>query len=566
MAIRWNLLQPNNDKVDALCAQLKIDRILCQLLVLRGIDTFEEAKKFFRHDIGHLHDPYLMNDMALAVDRIELAIKENQHIMVYGDYDVDGTTSVALMYGFINNFYNNISYYIPNRYLEGYGVSIKGMDVAHERKAGLIICLDCGITAIEQVNYAKEKGIDFIICDHHRPSEILPNAVAILNPKRLDNTYPYAELSGCGIGFKLIQGFAQKNNMPFEQIAPQLDLVAISIASDIVPLTGENRTLAHFGLQLLNTKPRMSLKVLLDLCKIMGEITITTLVFVLGPRINAAGRMEEGSDAVKLLIANNYDAAYEQAHLLQSHNVNRKEFDKDITESALAILANSPQLQNKKTTVLASEGWHKGVIGIVASRVMEKYYRPTIIMSQNDGTLVGSVRSVRNFDVYEALTKCSHLLDKFGGHKYAAGVSLKTENLAAFTNCFEKVVADTITPDDLIQQIEIDAELPLEKVNANFYNILKQMAPFGPGNMTPVFITKNLKDTGNSKIAGQKHLKISLKDTQNKTINGIGFDMEPYLKTIKEQENIDMLYSIYENEWNGHVTLEARVRALSQNI
>ncbi len=557
-AIRWNILSVEEEKTNSLQAELKIHPVLCKLLVLRGIETFEEAKKFFRPQLSDLHNPFLFNDMEKAVNRIQQAIANDEHIMVYGDYDVDGTTSVSLMYGFFKNFYDNISYYIPNRYAEGYGVSIKGMDEAADRNAKLIICLDCGITAIEQVKYAKEKGIDFIICDHHRPSEILPDAYAILDAKRIDNTYPFDELSGCGVGFKLIQAFAQAYEIDFSEVEKYLDLVAISIASDLVPITGENRILCYYGLKLINEKPRAGIKTLIEIVGLKGELTINNLVFAIGPRINAAGRIDEGTDAVKLLIADNLSDAWEQGHVLNTHNIERKGHDKDITTQALTLLANDVVGQSKKTTVVASEGWHKGVIGIVASRLMDTYYRPTIVLSKNNGTMIGSARSVREFDIYEALKKCEDLLEKFGGHKYAAGLQLSSNNFEKFCERFEKVVSESILEDQLIRELTIDAELDLNDISWSFYNILQQFAPFGPGNMTPLFMSRNLTNSG-SRIVSDKHLKFALANESNTRVNGIGFDMKHHLPTVTEQK-IDVVYSLEINEWQGNKNIEWRVR------
>ena len=556
--LRWNLLQADEAKVEQLQSQLKIHKTMCQLLVQRGIETYDAAHLFFRPQLSQLHNPFLFNDMHKAVSRIQQAIANDEHIMVYGDYDVDGTTSVALVYGFFQNFYNNISYYIPNRYTEGYGVSMKGIDEAANRNTTLIICLDCGITAIEQVNYATQKNIDFIICDHHRPSEILPNAFAILDAKRIDNTYPYDELSGCGVGFKLIQAFAQEYDINFSEVEKFLDLVAISIASDIMPITGENRILCFYGLKIINEKPRAGIKTLIEISGLKGDLTVNNLVFALGPRINAAGRIDEGTDAVKLLIADNLADAWECAHVLNTHNIERKGHDKDITTQALSLLQNDVIGQSKKTTVVASEGWHKGVIGIVASRLMDTYYRPTIVLSKNNGTMIGSARSVRDFDIYEALKKCEDLLEKFGGHKYAAGLQMSSDKYLQFCERFEKVVSETILEEQLIPELRIDAELDLQDISMSFYNILQQFAPFGPSNMTPLFITKNLINNG-SRIVSDKHLKFALINENKQKINGIGFDMKHHLPTIVE-EKIDIVYSLEINEWQGNRSIECRVR------
>jgi len=556
--IRWNILEADEQKVNQLQQELKIHPLLCKLLVQRGIETYDQAHQFFRPSLSQLHDPFLMNDMDKAINRIQQAIVNNENIVVYGDYDVDGTTSVALVYGFFIKIYPNIKYYIPDRYTEGYGISLKGIDWAASENTKLIIALDCGITAIEQINYAKEKGIDFIICDHHRPGDTLPDAVAVLDAKRTDNTYPFDELSGCGVGFKLIQAFAQTYDIDFSEVEKQLDLVAVSIASDIVPVTGENRVLSYFGLKLLNKNPRPGIKTLMEISNLKSELTINSLVFTIGPRINAAGRIEHGSNAVKLLVADNISDAFEQAHALNTVNTERKEFDKSITEQALALLLSDKNNPLKKSTVIASEGWHKGVIGIVASRLMDTYYRPTIVMANNDGTLVGSARSVKDFDVYEALKKCADLLDKFGGHKYAAGLQMKSSNYEIFCERFEQAVAETITEEQLIPQITIDAEMDLKDISYSFYNILKQFAPFGPGNMTPLFVSKNLTDYG-SRLLNDKHVKFSVRNAENQRATGIGFDMKHHYETTKSKK-IDMVYSLEENDWQGNKSVEWRIR------
>jgi single-stranded-DNA-specific exonuclease len=561
-SIRWKILDADEAKVNNLQQQLKIHPLLCKLLVQRGVETYDEAHQFFRPNLNQLHDPFLMNDMDKAVNRIQQAIAANEKIIVYGDYDVDGTTAVSVVYGFFNSFYKNIQYYIPDRYSEGYGISFIGIDWAKTENATLIIALDCGITALEQIDYAQQKGIDFIICDHHRPGDKLPNAVAVLDAKRKDNTYPYDELSGCGVGFKLIQAFAQQFNIDFSEVEKQLDLVAVSIASDIVPVTGENRVLAHFGLQKLNNNPRPGIKTLIEISSIKSELTINSLVFTIGPKINAAGRIEHGSNAVKLLVADNLPDAFEFAHVLNSFNVERKGFDKSITEQALAMLDNDAESQNKKSTVVVSEGWHKGVIGIVASRLMESYYRPTIVLAKSNGTMVGSARSVKDFDVYDALKKCEDLLEKFGGHKYAAGLQMKSSNYEIFCERFEKAVAETITDAQLIPEITIDSELELNDISYSFYNILKQFAPFGPGNMTPLFISKNLTDYG-TRLLSDKHLKFSIRNAENQRASGIGFDMKHHFETLKNNL-IDIIYSLEENEWQGNKTIEWRIRDIKK--
>ncbi len=556
---RWNILTADEAVVNQLQSELKIHPKLCQLLVQRGIDTFEKAREFFRPEIAHLHDPFLMKDMHAAIDRINLAISKNERILVFGDYDVDGTTSVALVYGFLKKYYSNIDYYIPDRYAEGYGISYEGINYAKANNCTLIIALDLGITAIPQVQFAKENNIDFIICDHHRPGDQLPNAVAILDAKRSDNTYPFDELSGCGVGFKLLQAWCMQNGIDFAELENQLDLVAISIASDIVPLTGENRTLCFYGLKKINESPRPGIKALIEAAALKGELNVNSLVFTLGPRINAAGRIEHGRDAVKLLVSETVEDAFACALALNQHNLDRRGFDKDITTSALELIDSTPALQNKKTTVVGDESWHKGVIGIVASRLMEKYYRPTVVCVFQDGMAIGSARSVRDFDVYEALKGCADLLEKFGGHKYAAGVSMKMENYETFVNRFEEIVAATIDEELLIPEITIDLELEPEVIAGNFYKIIKQFEPYGPGNMTPVFLTRGMQDTGYSKIVSEKHLKLSLlKDRQR--ISGIGFGMSDYFPLLANKSKVDVCYSLYENEWQGNSSIEWRVK------
>jgi single-stranded-DNA-specific exonuclease len=562
---RWTLLTAEEEKIKQLQESLKIHPALCKLLVQRGVDTYDDAKKFFRPSLQDLHDPFLMNDMQVAVDLIGTKMAANEHIMVYGDYDVDGTTSVALVYGFLKNFYANISFYIPCRYKEGYGVSMKGIETAAALNAKLIIALDCGITAIEQVDRANELGIDFIICDHHKPADILPKAKAILNPKRKDNTYPFDELSGCGIGFKLAQAFTIQNQTDEEWLAKQLDLVALSIASDLVPVTGENRTLAYFGLQRINQSPRMGVKTIMELTGIKGEVTINTLVFVVGPRINAAGRIEHGNDAVKLLIADTAEEGFLAANILHQLNTERKDFDKSITAEALKMLDDNPLQANRKTTVLVNNGWHKGVIGIVASRLMANYYRPTIILAQSDEVMTGSVRSVKEFDVYEALKKCSDLLIKFGGHKYAAGVSLEAANFDAFCERFESVVADSILPEQLIPEVVIDAEIELEDATPTFFKIVEQFGPFGPGNMTPHFVTKNLIDSGRTRLLNDKHLKLDVHKNNKINRGGIGFDMKNLFELVKSVPTFDAVYSLMENEWKGTTTIEWRIVDIKQS-
>ena len=559
---RWTYIQADEGEVNELQKQLNIHKTICQLLVARGIKTYEEAKKFFRPSLEQLHDPFLMKDMEKAIDRIEKAIATNETILVYGDYDVDGTTAVSLVYSFFIEIYKNVLYYIPDRYTEGYGISFQGIDYSKENNATLIIALDCGIKAHDKINYATEKGIDFIICDHHLPDDTLPDAVAVLDPKRTDCTYPFDELSGCGIGFKLIQAYAQKNNISSEKIYEQLDLVAVSIASDLVPVTGENRILAKFGVDKVNNKPRAGFKALMSELKLTRSLDITDLVFIIGPRINAAGRIAHGSEAVTLLIEENYETALEKTKKIQQNNTDRKSLDKDITEEAFSMIDSNEILIQKKSTVLYQEHWHKGVIGIVASRLIEKYHRPTIILAASNGKAVGSGRSVPGFDLHNAIDACSEHLIQFGGHKYAAGLTIEINKIDDFIHAFDKIVSERILDEQLIPQIEIDAEIELTDINEKFFNIVEQMGPFGPGNMRPIFITKNVYDTGYSKVLNGNHLKLNiLKDKQDPK-NGIGFGMGDYMKITEKNETFDICYQLYANVWNGQTKIEFRLKDL----
>jgi single-stranded-DNA-specific exonuclease len=559
---RWTYLEADEETVDTLQKQLNIHPVLCKLLVLRNIKTFEEAKDFFRPSLYKLHDPFLMKDMEKAIIRIEQAIEKNEHILIYGDYDVDGTTAVSVVYSFFKDIYQNISYYIPDRYTEGYGISFQGIDFANGNNISLIIALDCGIKAHDKIDYANQKGIDFIICDHHLPDVTLPAAVAILDPKRKDCSYPFDELSGCGIGFKLIQGYAIKNNIDTEKVYAHLDLVAVSIASDLVPITGENRILAKFGVDKVNANPRAGFKALMSELKLTRILDISDLVFIIGPRINAAGRIAHGSEAVTLLIEKDYERAVEKTKKVQQNNTDRKTLDKDITEEAFAMIDSSEILINKKSTVLYQEHWHKGVIGIVASRLIEKYHRPTIILASANGKAVGSGRSVPGFDLHSAIDACSEHLLQFGGHKYAAGMTIEIDKIDDFTNAFDKIVSETILDEQLIPQIEIDAEIELTDINEKFFNILEQMGPFGPGNMRPNFVTKDVYDTGYSKILNGNHLKLNiLKDGQDPR-NGVGFGMGDFMKIIQKKETFDICYQLYANVWNNQTKIEFKLKDL----
>ena len=566
MGKNWILKgQGEGEKVERLCGELNISKPLAILLAQRGISSFDEAKSFFRPELTLLHDPFLMKDMALAIERIQAAVQNKEKILVYGDYDVDGTTSVALVYTFLRTFYEAIDFYIPDRYNEGYGVSTKGIDYARETGSSLIIALDCGIKAIDKVKYAKHHSIDFIICDHHNPGDEIPPAIAVLDPKRKDCTYPDPELSGCGVGFKLIQAYAAKNDIPFEKLIPFLDLVAVSIASDIVSVTGENRILAYYGLKQLNENPRTGLKAIIELADISDKrITIDDVVFKIGPRINAAGRMESGKSAVSLLIAEDKALAKVMGDKINSYNSDRRSIDTSITQEALDIIGRDPELQKRKTTVLYNPNWHKGVIGIVASRLIDNWYRPTVILTESNGFATGSARSVFGFDLYQAVDSCSDLLENFGGHKYAAGLTLKIENIPRFQQRFEKFVADTIDAEQLIPVVEIDTEISLSEISTRFFRILKQFEPFGPGNMAPVFLTENVVDNGTGKQVGGsgEHLKLNLIQEEDpyKVYPAIAFQQGNLYKHINMGQGFDACYSLEENEFMGRVNLQMNIK------
>jgi single-stranded-DNA-specific exonuclease len=560
MQKRWVIKQADENKVIALQQALNIHPALCKLLVQRGIETFEGARSFFRPSLNELHDPFMMRDMDKAINRIIQAIAGNEKILIYGDYDVDGTTAIAVVYSFFKNIYPAIDYYVPNRYTEGYGISYKGIDYAFENEFKLIIALDCGIKSNDKVDYARSKHIDFIICDHHTPGELLPAAAAVLDPKRNDCKYPYKELSGCGIGFKLIQAFSLQHGMPAENCYQYLDLVCVSIAADIVAITGENRILAYHGLKKINSNPSAGLKKLIEVAGAEKQFDITDVVFILGPRINAAGRMDDARYAVKLLIADDisYDSAT-NAFQLNRYNNERKDLDRSITAHALEMIANDVKLQNRRSTVVFQPHWHKGVIGIVASRLTESYYRPTIVLTESDGKITGSARSVKNFDLYEAIYECRDLLIQFGGHKFAAGLTMYPENISAFTEKFEQVVSERITAEQLVPELEIDAELELNDITPRFYNIIQQMAPFGPENMRPVFISHAVNDSGWSKIVKEEHIKFSVRKPGGDVIDGIGFGLAPKFEIVKSGP-FDIAYQIDENEWNGQVRLQMLVK------
>jgi single-stranded-DNA-specific exonuclease len=559
--MRWNLKpQPNLINVNHLATSLGVDAAVASLLAQRGVHTYEEARKFFRPSLDDLHNPYLMKDMDKAVERIETAIENGENILVFGDYDVDGTTAVSLMSSYLKSFYPNVDTYIPDRYKEGYGVSDAGIDYADDNGCTLIIALDCGIKSIDKVAYANSKGIDFIICDHHRPGDTLPDAVAILDPKRNDCNYPYDELCGCGVGFKLVQALAINRGQTIEDLIPYLDLVATAIAADIVPITGENRVLAKFGLAVINSSPRPGIKALIQNIK-KQELTISDVVFVIAPRINAAGRIKHGNYAVQLLTEFNLAEAEGFAAQIEGLNADRKDLDKQITAEAL-IQIEQNQDHDKKTTVVFQEDWHKGVIGIVASRLIETYYRPTLVFTRSGDKLAASARSVKDFDVYNALEACAEHLEQFGGHMYAAGLTLKEEQYPQFRQKFEAVVADTIHPDLLIPEIAIDAEISLADITPKFFRILKQFEPFGPGNMTPVFLTRNLMDSGFGKSIGSDdtHLKLFVKQEGTEGYGAIGFGLAAKKDLACNGESFDAVYSIDENVWNGQTNLQLRLR------
>jgi single-stranded-DNA-specific exonuclease len=558
--MRWTLKpKPDPKTVEDLQKSLQIDRAVATLLIQRGINTYEAAKTFFRPSLKDLHDPFLMKDMNHAVERIEKAIANDENILVYGDYDVDGTTSVALLSSYLKTKSEQIATYIPDRYDEGYGVSFKGIDFAHDNEFTLIIALDCGVKAIDKVAYAAEKGIDFIICDHHRPGNELPKAVAVLDPKRDDCEYPYKELCGCGVGFKLIQALASKDGLIADDLVEYLDLVATAIGADIVPITGENRTLAYFGLQVINTNPRLGIKALISEVK-KDELTITDVVFVVAPRINAAGRMKHGNYAVTLLTETDEFLVEEYAKEINAFNLDRRETDQRITEEALTQITENKE-EDRLTSVVYHESWHKGVIGIVASRLTETYYRPTLVFTKSGDKLAASARSVKGFDVYNALEACSEHIEQFGGHKYAAGLTLKEENYEAFKQAFEDEVSKTIDRSLLTPEIKIDEQILLRDITPKFYRIIRQFAPFGPGNMTPIFMTENLLDTGYGKCVGEHkdHLRLTVTQGTQKFV-GIGFNIGHKLELIKNKKLFKAVYSIDENHWQGHVSLQLKLR------
>lgn len=590
MEKRWVVIEKGDEQLILKLAQeLDISEYLANLLVQRGVKSYEEARTFFRPEISHLHDPFLMKDMDKAVSRILKAIQLKEKILVYGDYDVDGTTAVALVYSFLKKIGAELDFYIPDRYSEGYGISIQGIDFAAENNFKLVIALDCGIKAVDKIKYAKSKNVEFIIGDHHRPGEQLPQAVAVLDSKRDDCPYPYKELSGCGVGFKLAQAIAQSKQIPFKQLEEYLDLVAISIAADIVPITGENRVFAYFGLERINKYPRKGVEAILRYTSVRKSrprnlnqmegvfdkpLGISDLVFQLGPRINAAGRIESGKDSVRLLISKTREEADVIADQINDLNTERRNLDSKTTEEALAIIENDPEQKNKKSNIVFKEDWSKGVIGIVASRLIENHYKPSIVFTKSNGFLTASCRSVHGFDIYDAIESCSEYMEHFGGHTYAAGLSIKPENLEAFSNCFEKYVQENITEASLVPQIKIDIVLSLNDLNQKFYRILKQLAPFGPGNMLPVFQVNELIDTGKSRIVAEKHIKLDVvhKNTSGYPISGIAFQLADKFDLIKsgsdyykkgnteKQTVFNLCFTLEENIWNGVKNLQLNVK------
>ena len=559
--MRWTIKPiPDKQEVDNLAAAIQVDPLIASLLVQRGIQTYEDARQFFRPDLSQLHDPFLMKDMEKAVGRIEKALATNENILVFGDYDVDGTSSVALMASYLLSRYPNVATYIPDRYSEGYGVSFQGIDFAADNGITLIIALDCGIKAIDKVHYAAQKGIDFIICDHHRPGELLPKAVAILNPKQNDCLYPFKELCGCGVGFKLIQALCQMGEEGIESLIPYLDLVATAIGADIVPITGENRILCAYGLQVINEAPRPGIQAILSESK-KSTFSVSDVVFQVAPRINAAGRMKHGSYAVALLMENDLEKAKEMAQEIDVFNSERRDLDRSTTREVLERIEALGE-EDRKTTVVFHPEWHKGILGIVASRVMETFYRPTIVFTKSGDKLAASARSVKGFDIYHALTQCEEFITQFGGHKYAAGLTIASENFEAFKERFEQVVAESIDPQMLIPEIKIDSRMAMDRISPKFYRILKQFAPFGPGNSAPCFLAEDLHDTGYARGVGEesKHLKLSVYQPGSSPIGAIGFNLGDKLELIRDRQAFCAVFSIEENECNGKVDLQLKIK------
>ena len=561
----WRIKKPAEiNDLKHLSAALNVDMAIANLLIQRGIKTFSEARSFFRPRLSDLHDPYLMKDMDKAVARIKKAIDNDEKVLVYGDYDVDGTTSVALMFSFLRSRLSNIDYYIPDRYMEGYGISRLSIEYAAENHFSLVIALDCGIKAVDKIAYAKELGIDFIICDHHNPDEVLPDAIAVLDPKQSDCKYPFKELSGCGVGFKLIQAFCMNQGIPEEVAFELLDLVVVSIASDIVPLMGENRVLAYYGLQKLNSNPSTGLKTIIKYAGLVGEIKINDIVFKIGPRLNASGRIEHGKKSVAILLAEDAKELDDLGLEINSYNEIRKTLDRDITQEALEIIKKSQFYEGRVSTVIYNRDWHKGVVGIVASRLTEYYYRPTVVLTESNGLATGSARSIGEFDLYEAISACADLLESYGGHMYAAGLSMKLENVAEFSRRFEQVVRDSISHEQLKQTIEIDARISLSDLTPKFMKLLNQFEPFGPHNMMPTFLTENVFDYGTSRLVGKssEHLKLDLMEANRSSavFSGIAFSQSEHLEMIKKSLPFDICYTVSENEYRGKTYMQLNVR------
>ena len=567
---KWILKDPADpEKVGRLATELGIDRVLAELLVARGVNTFEEARSFFRPSLADLHDPFLMKDMDKAVERLHTAIAGGEKILVYGDYDVDGTTAVSLVYSYVKRFTSRVDFYIPDRYDEGYGVSYKGIDWASDSGFTLLITLDCGIKAIDKVAYAKGKGIDVIICDHHLPEESLPEAVAVLDPKREDCHYPFDDLCGCGVGFKLVQGYSMTYNVPFESLEPLLDLLVVSIASDLVTMVGENRVLAYYGLKRLNENPRKGLLALIALAKLeAGHVSIDDIVFKIGPRINAAGRMESGRLAVELLTAEDDTTAFEIGDEINDSNNERKNIDREITQEALEMVQNGTALASDNVTIVYSPTWNKGVVGIVASRLVEAYYRPTVVLTKSNGFITGSARSVQGFDLYAAIESCADLLENFGGHVYAAGLTLKEENLKEFCRRMNGFVTSNLKPEVVVPVIELDSKLDFSQITPKFFRILKQFQPFGPGNSNPVFLTEDVYDGGNGRKVGTGgvHLKLDLMQESQpyRQIPAIGFNMAEFYDHIKAGNPVDVCYSVVENFYRGSSTIQLRIKDMRE--
>ena len=574
MQKRWLVKTPKeNTLVEDFRSKLKVDPVVAELLLQRGIDTFEEAERFFRPKLEELHDPFLMKDMDTAVERLQEAIEEGQRVMLFGDYDVDGTTAVALLYSFLKETVP-LDFYIPDRYTEGYGLSFKGIDVASANDVSLIISLDCGIKSVDKIAYAKTKGIDFIVCDHHTPGDVLPDAI-VLDPKRKDCNYPYNELSGCGVGFKLLQGLCDRNNWSYDRLFEFLDFVAISIGADIVPITGENRILCYHGLQLLNTQPREAFKEIALLAKKEFPLTLTDVVFTIAPRINAVGRLRSGTFAVQLMISNDLEEIEQLAQEINTDNLERRELDKHMTEDALEILAKDPDIDQRFSNVVFRSNWHKGVVGIVASRIIEKYYKPTIVLTESEGMVTGSARSVSGFDIHEALLKCEHLLEQFGGHKFAAGLTLQPENLEDFKRTFEAVVSESMNREMLTEEQEIDLELNFETIFTPEENrlsvprlkrILKQFEPHGPGNMKPVFLSRNVFTT-DVRLLKDLHLKVSMTQPQSDVIlEGIGFNLSEKQDDVSSGIPFDVVYTLETNRWNGKESIQLNIKDIRASI